>query len=228
MSQEEMKKLVGQFAAKIVTTGMKVGLGTGSTASYFIQSLAQRVQEQNLSIQVAASSLQTAEMAIDLQLPLFDINELKTLDITFDGADEVDREKNLIKGGGGALLREKMLAYHSKKLVIMIDETKLVDYLGAYPLPIEITPFGFLTTKIAIERLGYATSLRKQRNNELFVTDNENYILDVFIKRDILHPKNLEEKLNKIPGVIEVGIFSGFSPHVLLAKEGKVQEFLAE
>ncbi|MDQ1004635.1 ribose 5-phosphate isomerase A [Neobacillus niacini] len=198
------KKVVGEKAVEYVKDGMVVGLGTGSTAFYFITKLGELVQ-QGLSIKGVPTSKQTEKLASELGIPLVSFNEIEQIDLAVDGADEVDPELNLIKGGGGALLREKIIAKASKTFIVIADSHKNVDTLGFFPLPIEVVPYGFKMTMKHIRDLGSTTKLRQHQGNP-FLTDNGNYIVDTSFQK-IRQPKELEKNLNLIPGVVDSGLF---------------------
>jgi ribose 5-phosphate isomerase A len=212
------KKAAGTAAAELIQDGMLVGLGTGSTASFFIEALGKRCQ-QSLNITAIATSQQSTTQAQKLGIPLIDPNTITSLDITVDGADEMDHHKNMIKGGGGALLREKLLALSSREMVVIIDETKLVDHLGTHPLPIEIAPFLYLSTIHRLEEQGYRGVLRLTRDNQPFVTDNGNYIFDIQYDRPILDPIAEHQALKSIAGVLETGLFFHVAGRVVIGYE---------
>lgn len=191
----ESKKAAAERAAEYIIDGMTVGLGTGSTAYWAIQKIGQKVKE-GLKIRAIATSKESEQMAVQLGIDLVPFSEIEVIDITIDGADEVDHAWNLIKGGGGALLREKIVASMSKQLIIIVDESKLVYGLGAFPLPVEIVIFGFEMTMKKLEQLGCNPALRMQ-NNEPFITDNGNYIVDCDFGR-IDHPRDLHHSINLI------------------------------
>jgi ribose 5-phosphate isomerase A len=179
VEQEEMKKLAAEKAVHYIEDGMIVGLGTGSTVDFAIKKLGERVKE-GLKIQGIPTSLKTKRLATELKIPLIDLEENTVIDITIDGADEVDSNLNLIKGGGGALAREKIIAYHSKKVIIVVDETKIVKGLGCDSfLPVEVTKYGWPATKKILEGLGCTAELRKIMD-EPFITDNQKYIIDCY------------------------------------------------
>ncbi len=165
------KKSAGYAAATFVKEGMIVGLGTGSTATFFIDGLIDRCRE-GLKIQAVATSERSENKARTGHIPLIDINTLSFIDLTVDGADEIDHDKRMIKGGGGALLREKMIASMSHETVIVVDEHKLVRQLGKFPLPVEIVPFAYVATIHRIENLGYSGQFRVNAAGELYITDN--------------------------------------------------------
>lgn len=200
------KKAAAKIAADHVKEGMRVGLGTGSTATYFISFLAERCRN-GLRIQAVATSLQSAEKARQEGIPLVDINTLITLDLSVDGADEIDREKRMIKGGGGALLREKIVGAMSNEYLIIVDEGKMVKHLGKFPLAIEISPFGYSATLEKLEEKGYRSRLRMKSLDEIYVTDNGGYITDIQLRFPCLDPEKEDEQLKKIPGVLETGLF---------------------
>ncbi len=204
MQQEEIKQALGRQAAQLVEDGMCVGLGSGSTAAYFIRSLIDRVAG-GLSIQAVASSSQSAAQARAGGIPLMELDQVHWIDLTVDGADEVDPSNSLIKGRGGALLREKILAYSSRRVVILVDETKLVPYLGSCPLPVEILPFCYPTTLQRLRDKGYVGSLRKH-NKELLTTDNGNYLYDL-APRPYFQPLDDHHSIAEIVGVVETGFF---------------------
>lgn len=204
MDQENEKQLAAIEAVKLIRSGMTIGLGSGSTAAYMIIELGKKVSD-GFKIRGVASSEHTEKLAMEAGIPIIALHKAKTIDINIDGADEFDPYMQLIKGGGGALLREKIIAFNSKYNVIIADSGKKVMRLGKFKLPIETIPFA---TKNIIDRLkkeGLKPILRKS-NNEIYVTDENNYILDL----DILGHTNLgglEEKLLKIPGIVETGLF---------------------
>lgn len=204
MSNLNEKKAVGEKATEFVKDGMVVGLGTGSTIYYTLLKLGQLVKE-GLSIQGIPTSIQTAELAKKLNIPLVGFQEIEKIDLAIDGADEVDANLNLIKGGGGALLREKIIAKAAKQFIVVADPSKMVKTLGAFPLPIEIVPFGAELTERHLKELGGNPTLRLL-NGAPYQTDNGHYIFDCIFPR-IGQPQALEVNLNKIPGVVENGLF---------------------
>jgi ribose 5-phosphate isomerase A len=213
------KKEVGEKAVEYVKDDMVVGLGTGSTVYYFISKLSQLVQ-QGLSIKGVPTSKQTEKLAIELGIPLISLNEIEQIDVTVDGADEVDSELNLIKGGGGALLREKIIANAAKTFIVVADSHKNVDTLGTFPLPIEVVPFGYEMTMKYIGELGGNSKLR-HREGTPFLTDNGNYIIDTSFQ-EIKQPKELEKNLNLIPGVVDNGLFVGMADAVMTIVDNKL------
>ena len=212
------KKEVGEIAADYVKDGMVVGLGTGSTVFYTITKLAQLVQ-QGLSIKGIPTSLQTEKLAREHGIPLVSFKEINHIDLTIDGADEVNTDLHLIKGGGGALLREKIIAKAADTFIVVADSRKMVDTLGSFPLPVEVIPFGVEMTGKYIEELGGKPSLR-QKNGSPYLTDNGNYILDCSFL-EILQPGDLERDLNLIPGVVDNGLFVGMADIVITLNKQK-------
>lgn len=212
------KQLVGEKAVEYVKDGMIVGLGTGSTAYYTIVKLGEMVK-QGLQIQGIPTSKQTEELAKKLGIPLTTLDKVEKIDVAIDGADEVDPYLNVIKGGGGALLREKIIARAAEKFIVVADSSKNVHTLGSFPLPVEVIPFGYTMTARHIEKLGGKPHLRTVGNNP-FITDNGNYILDVHF-REIPNPEEIETQLNLIPGVVENGLFVGMVDMVITYDEEK-------
>lgn len=222
MEQEKIKQAVGYKAAELIQDGMLVGLGTGSTVFYFIEKLIQRVKD-GLHIQAVSSSLRSTELASKGGIPLIDINTLSHLDITVDGADEIDHEKRMIKGGGGALLREKIVASMSKEMIVVVDESKLSAHLGRCKLPVEVIPFAHEVTHKKIEKLGYKAYFRKTQSGSLYVTDNGNHIIDITLSSPLSDPEKVNENLKSIPGVVETGFFFHLAGRVIVGfKDGQV------
>ncbi|WP_306004580.1 ribose-5-phosphate isomerase RpiA [Aquicoccus porphyridii] len=209
---DKAKFVAAKRAADMVEDGMRVGLGTGSTASWLVRCLGEMVREDGLKIKGVPTSTRTAELAREVGIEVISLDEARWLDITIDGADEFDGDLNLIKGGGGALLQEKIVATASDQMVVIADVGKEVETLGAFPLPVEVIPFGWQTTKALIEEtlismdvLGRQTSLRM--NGEVpFMTDEGNHIIDLHLSR-IGNARQLAMVLNQMPGVVENGLF---------------------
>jgi len=218
--REEMKKRAGEEAAKYVKDGMVVGLGTGSTVKYTIIKLGEMVKE-GLDIIGIPTSLATEKLAREKGIKLGDLNDYDYIDLTIDGADEVDGNLNLIKGGGGALLREKMIAYASNYEIIVVDESKVKNYLGDFPLPVEIVKFGYKKTMKNLESLGCKPSLRL-KNEIPYITDNGNYIIDCKFEK-ILQPEKIERKIDEIPGVVEIGLFINLANEVIVGKKEGIE-----
>ncbi len=217
------KEAAGRKAAEFVEDGMIVGLGTGSTARWAIQAIGERV-EQGLRIEAVATSVASQEQARELAIPLRDVDEVTRIDVTIDGADEVDADFNLIKGGGGALLREKIVASMTRMEIIVIDPSKLAPVLGAgFPLPVEVARFGNKTTARRIAELGCDPLLRTAEGRP-FVTDNGNFIYDCRWPQGIQDAAEVERRLNQIPGVVENGLFIGLAHMVIIGKESGAAE----
>lgn len=222
MEQEKIKQAVGHRAAELIQDGMLVGLGTGSTVYYFIEKLIERIKD-GLRIHAVSSSLRSADLASKGGIPLIDINTLSHLDITVDGADEIDHEKRMIKGGGGALLREKILASMSKEMIVVVDESKISPQLGRCKLPVEVVSFAHEVTRKKIEKLGYKGSFRKSQDGSLYVTDNGNHIIDISFNSLLFHPEQDHENIKKIPGVVETGFFFHLAGRVIVGfKDGQI------
>jgi len=222
MDAREMKVKAAQAALAYVEDGMRLGIGTGSTADEFVRLLAEKVDE-GFKVEGVPTSERTARLCVELGIPLKSLDELPELDLTIDGADEVDANLTLIKGGGGALLREKIVAAASARMIVIADESKLVGMLGAYPLPIEVNPFGLAATQIAIEkaasRLGLSGALNLRKSGaDIFMTDGGHYILDASFGR-IPDADALSAELNFIPGVVEHGLFIHMASLAIIAGE---------
>jgi len=204
---DTLKRIAAEAAVAHVRDGMVVGLGTGSTARYVVLALGERVKA-GLKIKGVPTSRGTAELARKSGIPLVETEDSWAIDVDIDGADQVDPQLNLIKGGGGALLKEKIVATAARQVIIVVDHTKLVPALGnSFPLPVEVVPFGWGSTARQIDELGMKPVLR-ERNGEIFRTEAGHYILDLHIGR-IENPAELETRLNLIPGVVETGLFVG-------------------
>jgi len=209
---DKAKFVAAKRAVDFVENGMRLGLGTGSTAAWMVRCLAERIREEGLRVTGVPTSSRTAELARSLKVPIMSLDEAKWLDLTIDGADEFDPSLNLIKGGGAALLQEKIVATASDQMIVITDAAKEVTQLGAFPLPVEVIPFGWQTTKALIEEtlvsmdvLNRDCTLRMNGAAPL-MTDEANYIIDLHLKR-IGNPRQLAMVLNQIPGVVENGLF---------------------
>lgn len=224
MNLEDCKKRAAEKAATLVKDHMIVGIGTGSTVFYFIEKLISLCKE-GLQIKAVSSSNKSTELAKKGGIPFIDINTISEIDITVDGADEIDTKNRMIKGGGGALLREKILAYSSKNVVIIVDASKVATKLGKRKLPVEISPFAPKATISKIEKLGYKGSIRKSTTGEIFFTDNNNLIFDITFDRLLDHPEKIHLDLIGIPGVMETGLFFNLAKKVFIAYEdGHIEE----
>lgn len=220
---ENAKRTAGYAAADYVQDGMLVGLGTGSTAFYFIDRLIQRCKE-GLQMRGVATSQKSLEQALAGNIPMADISNITSIDLTVDGADEIDPHKRMIKGGGGALLREKILATMSRNVVIIIDETKQVQQLGKFPLPVEIIPFGYNSTIARLKQMGYPGVLRKDKSGNIYITDNGNYIVDIHFTNPLDYPENDNLRIRFTPGVVETGFFFNLVGTVITGfKDGRVE-----
>lgn len=213
------KKAAGAAAAELIKDGMLVGLGTGSTASFFIEALGKKCRDEGLQITAVATSQQSLRQAKSVGIPLLDIDFITTLDMTVDGADEIDMHKNMIKGGGGALLREKILAHSSQEMVVIVDETKLVQELGTFPVPVEIAQFAYQTTITRLTDNGYHCTLRLNRDQTLYVTDNGNYIVDIQFEPPIIDLPLEDRRLKDIAGVLETGLFFNVAGRIVVGYE---------
>ena len=225
MSLEREKQLAAEAAAEMVEDGMIVGLGTGSTAAFAIRRLGARVAG-GLSIRAVPTSTASQELAREVGIPLVDFADITSLDITLDGADEFDPALNLIKGGGGALFREKIVAAASQRLIIFADHSKRVRRLGAFPLPVEVNPFGWQVAAARIEALGPRVTLRQAESGP-FLSDNHGYILDCEFG-EIPDPPALERQLAAITGVTESGLFIGMAELVCLGEGEEVRHIAPE
>lgn len=214
---ERMKKAAGDAAAELVKDGMVLGLGTGSTVFHFINRLAERVKE-GLSIQAVSSSIRSENQAHKGNIPLANIDKIVTIDMVVDGADEITRKKEMIKGGGGSLLREKILASLSREMVVIIDESKVVDKLGECGLPVEILPFAHGAIIEKIRKLGFQGTLRHQDDKHPFITDNGNMIYDIHFKSLQEDYEKKHQQLIQIPGVLETGFFFNLAGRVVIGR----------
>ncbi|MGP9812009.1 ribose-5-phosphate isomerase RpiA [Rhodopseudomonas sp. NSM] len=221
MNKEDLKRQAAARALDEVRSGMKLGLGTGSTAKHFVELLGEKVRAGLDVIGVPTSEVTRAD-AERCGIPLTTLDEIDRLDLTVDGADEIDTRLELIKGGGGALLREKIVAAASDRMIVIADETKWVDCLGKFPLPVEVIPFGLAATRRAIEqacvKVGASgqLQLRKGKDGHAFVTDGGHWIVDAHLGR-IPDAPRLAHLLSEIPGVVEHGLFIGIAGTVVLA-----------
>jgi len=219
-SRNQEKQIAARAAVEFVEAGSIVGLGSGSTATYAVRFLAERVRE-GLKIVGIPTSQQTKQLAEQLGIPLATLDEHPKIDIDIDGADEIDPQLNLIKGGGGAFLREKIIASVSRRFIVIADSAKQVKRLGKFPLPVEVVPFAQSLIKRQIEALGAKVSLRSYAYGNPYVTDEGHHILDCTFG-EIPDPPALAEKLCHIPGVIEHGLFIGMAELAFIGKVGKV------
>jgi ribose 5-phosphate isomerase A len=221
--RSDLKRAAAEAAAELVQDGMVVGLGTGSTAAFAVAALARR-HRQGLRFIGIPTSQRTATQARAAGVPLTSFAEHRQIDLTIDGADEVERGTlNLIKGLGGALLHEKIVAAASRRLVIIVDGTKLVDQLGTHaPVPVEVVAFGLEATQAALQSLGASAGLRQSPAGEAFLTDSGNRILDCGFGA-IADPARLEERIRRVVGVVESGLFIGLAHAVFVAEATGIQ-----
>lgn len=223
LSSEEIKKNAGLYAADLVRNGMTFGLGTGSTVYWLIQELGERVA-QGLEIRAVPTSKQTVVLAGKAGIPLTDLDQVDSLPLAIDGADEIDPYGQLIKGGGGALLQEKIVASAAERLVIIADQSKLVPRLGKFPLPVEVIPFGHKQVMRRIMDSGLCREVKlREKNGQPFITDHQHYILDCQMDT-IEHPLFLNAALENIAGVVETGLFINMTAHAIIGyDDGKIE-----
>jgi ribose 5-phosphate isomerase A len=221
--QQSWKEAAANAAAKLVENGMVLGLGTGTTAALFVTALGRRVSEEGLRVSGVPTSEDTAELARSLHIPVVTFAERIQLDLTVDGADEVELGTLfLIKGHGGALLREKIVAAASKRMVVIADETKLVEHLGKCSVPVEVVQFGWQVTESRLKQLGAKTSLRLASGSKPLITDNGNYIIDCAFGT-MEKPKETAHHLDHVVGAVEHGLFLGLASEVLVGGPGGVK-----
>lgn len=214
------KQLAAEYSLDYIEDGMTVGLGSGSTVAFMVNSLSKRI-EAGLDITAVSTSVATTKSATSLGIKISKLDEIENIDLTIDGADEVDENLNGIKGGGGALLYEKIIASNSKKNIWIVDSTKLVKTLGKFPLPIEVVQFGSGHLFKKFRELGFNPEFR-QANKNRYLTDNNNFIIDLKLGK-IEDPSALDIKLKSFPGVVETGLFYGIADIVLAGVGDSVQ-----
>lgn len=221
MANDQEKEAAARASLRFIQDGNIVGLGTGSTAAHVVRLLAERVHA-GLKVRGIPTSTGTRDLAASLGVPLTTLEEFQQIDVTIDGADEFDPQLNLTKGGGGALLREKIIASASRQLVIITDSSKQVKVLGKFPLPVEVIPFAEALIAKRIAALGATVKIR-QRDGRVFITDEGHHILDCNFG-EIPDPPALARQLSDMPGIVEHGLFIGMASVVLIAKGGEVEE----
>lgn len=226
MSQENEKKIVALEAIKLVKDNMIVGLGSGSTSAFMIEALGERVKE-GLKLKAVPSSEKTAQLARKAKIPLLSLEDVDQMDINIDGADEFDPQLRLIKGGGGAHLREKILAHNAKYNVIIADFSKKVERLGAFKLPVETIPFATPSIQRELEQNKLKPQLR-QKDGKNYETDQKNYILDLDIKDYNADWTQLNEMLKNIPGIVETGLFLTSTDLIIYAEKDKIRKIERE
>jgi ribose 5-phosphate isomerase A len=219
---DQAKRVAGEKAAEFIQDGMIVGLGTGSTSAYFIEALIRK----KLKIQAVASSHASAKMASGGGIIVRDLNEVSHVDITVDGADEIDAKKRMIKGGGGAHVREKILAAASKEMIVIVDETKVVPSLGRVKLPVEVLFYGSQMTKKHLEKLGYRGTFRHDPDGGLVITDNGNILFDIQFPSPLPSPEQEHQKILQIPGVVDTGFFFHLAGRVIIGRPDGTTTFL--
>jgi ribose 5-phosphate isomerase A len=219
--RDDAKRRAAERAVEFVRDNQVVGLGTGSTTRFAIEAIGRRVKK-GLTIKGVPTSLGTARLATELGIPLADLNDISRIDVCIDGADEIDPRFDMIKGGGGALTREKLVALASDRRVIIVDEPKLVSHLGStHSLPVEVLPFAWTMSARLISDLGGNPQLRKA-DQSVFVTDNGNYILDCEFG-PISDPPSLEKEIKLMPGVVECGLFIGIADALIVAFDDRTE-----
>jgi ribose 5-phosphate isomerase A len=226
MANDKEKEAAARASVRFVNDGDVVGLGTGSTAAHVVRFLGERVQA-GLKIVGIPTSVRTKELAASLGIPLTTLDECQQIDVAIDGADEFDPKLQLTKGGGGALLREKIIASASRQFVVIADSSKQVPVLGAFPLPVEVIPFAEALVAKKIEALGARVNVRQTPDGKPFITDEGHHILDCRFGR-IPDPPMLARKLSDTPGVVEHGLFINMATVVLMGKGDRVEEFRRE
>lgn len=217
---EREKKIAAEAAVDYIKDGMIIGLGSGSTVNYMIRKLGERVKE-GLNVQGIPSSKKTEKLANEVGVPLIDFSSVEHIDLGIDGADEVDGNLNLLKGGGGSLVREKIVARSTEKFIVIADQSKAVKSLGEFPLPVEVVQFGWEITAKSIADFGTEPVIRI-RDGKPFVSDNGNYILDCKFG-NISKPNELHEKLKLLTGVIETGLFMNMADIVIIGRDDSIE-----
>jgi len=223
MANEQEKEAAARHSLKFVQDGNVVGLGTGSTATIFIRLLGERVRA-GMKVRGIPTSARSRDLANSLGIPLITFADCDGIDVTVDGADEFNPNLELIKGGGGALLREKIVASASRQVVIVTDSSKQVPVLGKFPLPVEVVPFAEALISRRITELGASVRLRTNSSGQTFVTDEGHHILDCSFGK-IPEPAKLADQLNRMPGIVEHGLFIGLASVLLMSKGGEMVEF---
>ncbi len=223
LNQNDIKQKLGIYAADFIKQDMLVGLGTGTTVYFLLKELGKR-KHQGLNFTAVCTSSQTQNILVEKGINYVSINEVSSLQLTIDGADEADVNGNLIKGGGGALLQEKIVAAASKQLIIIVDEKKDVQTLGAFPLPVEVVTFGWKQVQQKIESNYNIKALLRKKDDSVFITDHKHYILDCLFN-SIENPSQLNNELHLIPGVVETGLFINMATTIIIGfSNGDIKE----
>jgi ribose 5-phosphate isomerase A len=223
MANDLEKEAAARASLKFVKDGQVVGLGTGSTAAYFIKLLGEQVRD-GLRIRGIPTSVRSRDLALSLGIPLTNLDECQDISVTVDGADEVDPQLRLIKGGGGALLREKIVASATQQMIVVADATKQVKRLGNFPLPVEVIKFAQTLVSKRIAELGAEVKLRTVAEGRPYLTDENNYILDCRFG-EIRDAEGLARRLSEMPGVVEHGLFIGMASVALFARGAEIEEW---
>ena len=217
IQQDTWKQQVGEAAVRFIEDGMVIGIGSGSTSASMVRALARRINEGLRIVGAVPTSQETQRLASSLNIPLTDLDTHPELDLNIDGADEIDPQLNLIKGGGGALLREKIVVSASRRFIVIADETKLVPRLNAKaPLPVEVIPFAMTPVRRRLEALGATVQLR-QRGNTVYLTDNGNIIFDCSFTGGIVNPADMHDRIHSIVGVVDTGLFLNMAAQAIIA-----------
>jgi len=223
-TRETEKKAAGEHAADLVCDGQFVGLGTGSTSAFAIRRLGERVQNEGLKIKCVGTSVKTEQLARECSLEISEIENAGSVDIYIDGADQVTQKGQMVKGGGGALLREKIVARHSKKRIIIVDQSKVVPSLGiGFDLPVEVVPFCSSATQKLIETAAGCQCSFRTVSGKKFVTDEAHFLLDCHFEDGIEDPGRMAKILSSLPGVVEHGLFIGLCDQIVIGREGDVE-----
>ena len=221
-TQDEIKKQLGKYAANLIPANTTIGLGSGSTIFWLIGELADRTQ-QGLNLKVVPASVETKRLTEQAGITTVDLNDIDSLPLTIDGADEVDGAFQLIKGGGGALLREKMVASISERLIIIADESKWVSHLGRFPLPVEVVPSGWIPVQKKILSMGCKKADLRKKDDQPFISADNHYILDCHFEK-ISDAGALNTSLHLIPGVVETGLFLNMTHTVVIGHaDGRIE-----
>jgi ribose 5-phosphate isomerase A len=222
MANDQEKEAAARASLRFVKDGQVVGLGTGSTAAYFIKLLGEEVKD-GLRVRGIPTSIRSRELAVSLGIPVITLDDCQEIDVTVDGADEVDPQLRLIKGGGGALLREKIVASATRQMIVVADASKQVQKLGKFPLPVEVIRFAQALVAKRISAMGAEVELRRDAAGNVYLTDENNHILDCRFG-EIQDPDRLARELSEMPGVVEHGLFIGVASVALFARGSEIVE----